>query len=202
MVSDVAAARTSCQHRCVHVDDQHRLVGARFAPSPNCDARPQGCDIALVIVHGISLPPGEFGGDSVERLFLNCLDCRSDPRLADLDGVEVSAHVFIDRRGTVTQFVPFDQRAWHAGASCHRGRHRCNDFAIGIELEGCDHVTYDERQYRALVDVIVALFRRYPRLALADVVGHSDVAPERKSDPGPSFDWPRLLNALAVRVRE
>jgi len=160
-----------------------------------------GCDVELVVVHGISLPPGEFGSGSVEQLFLNCLDCRSDPRLADLDGVEVSAHAFIERCGKVTQFVPFDYRAWHAGVSCHRGRHRCNDFAVGIELEGCDHLPYDDRQYRSLIEVITALFSRYPRLALADVVGHSDIAPDRKTDPGPSFDWNRLLSSLAARMR-
>jgi AmpD protein len=185
----------------VEVSITHWLDDARRVPSPNHDDRPSGCEVELLVIHGISLPPGEFGGDLVEQLFLNCLDCKRDSRLADLDGVRVSAHVFIDRGGVVTQFVPFQRRAWHAGASCHRGRNACNDFAVGVELEGADTVPYDDRQYAALTAVTAALMRRYPRLTLGSVVGHSDIAPLRKTDPGPAFDWPRLLSSVLSRLR-
>ena len=179
------------------VDREHWLEGVRRVPSPNCDERPHPDDISLVVLHGISLPPGRFGDGLVDDLFANCLDCSSDPALADLEGVRVSAHAFIDRRGTVTQYVPFDRRAWHAGASIYRGRKRCNDFSIGIELEGVDDRPYDERQYAAAIALLRALFAAYPRLTLASVVGHADVAPGRKTDPGPAFDWTRVMRALA-----
>jgi len=200
MVAHVAAVPAPCQHAVVQVDSTHWLEGVRRVPSPNADDRPACCDIELLIVHCISLPPGEFGGAHVEHLFLNCLDC-SDSRLSDLEGVKVSSHLFIDRAGCITQFVPFDRRAWHAGVSSHRGRHACNDYAIGIELEGTDSIAYEDAQYEALADVTSALMRRYPRLALGNLVGHSDVSPLRKTDPGAAFDWPRLLRAVAGRPR-
>ena len=184
-------------HRGVIVSPDHWLSAARRVPSGNQNARPDAGDVSLVVVHGISLPPGEFGRGLVEELFCNRLDCGADPRLADLEGVRVSAHLFIDRDGTITQFVPFDRRAWHAGVSCHRGRANCNDFAIGIELEGADHVAYTEAQYVALGAVLEALGHRYPRLDPAAVVGHNEVAPGRKTDPGPAFDWQRVIRAVA-----
>ena len=178
------------------VSPDHWLTGARRVPSPNQDARPDAADISLVVLHGISLPPGEFGGGLVEALFRNRLDPAADPRLADLEGVRVSTHLFLDRAGAVTQFVPFDRRAWHAGASRHRGRAHCNDFAIGIELEGTDHVPYAEVQYTVLAEVLRALLHSYPRVDPAAVVGHNEVAPGRKTDPGPTFDWPRVIRAV------
>ncbi len=165
-------------------------------PSANCDARPDPLDVALVVIHCISLPPGRFGGNDVRRLFLNELDCDSDASYRSLRGVRVSAHLFIDRRGRANQFVPFDRRAWHAGVSTWRGRSDCNDFSIGIELEGTDSGGYTQAQYRKLERVIKALWRRYPRLAADAIVGHQEIAPERKTDPGPRFDWRRVLQPL------
>jgi len=164
--------------------------------SPNANPRPDPEEVSLVVVHGISLPPGEFGTGAVEKLFTNRLDTRSDPRLADLEGVTVSAHLFIDRRGRTTQFVPFDERAWHAGVSSWRGREGCNDFAIGIELEGEDERPYTRAQYRRLHNVLEALLVKYPRLSRSAIVGHQEVAPGRKTDPGRAFDWRQLLAGL------
>ena len=183
------------------VDREHWIEGVRRVPSPNCDARPEPDDISLVVLHGISLPPGRFGAGLVDDFFTNCLDCTRDPTLADLAGVCVSAHVFIDRGGAITQYVPFDLRAWHAGASSFRGRARCNDFSIGIELEGVDDRPYADAQYEASIALIRALFAAYPRIALAGVVGHADVAPGRKTDPGPAFDWVRLMHGLCAAAR-
>ena len=178
------------------VTADHWLRGARRLASPNADARPDPKYISLVVVHGISLPPGRFGTGLVEALFTNTLDTAAHPALADLEGLRVSSHLLISRRGALTQFVPFDRRAWHAGASSHRGRERCNDYSIGIELEGTDHERYTDSQYRRLAVVLASLRRRYPRLSWADVVGHSEIAPGRKTDPGPYFDWPRFYRAL------
>ena len=183
-----------------NIDSQHWLEGASRAPSPNCDERSDPADIVLLVIHGISLPPGRFGGDEVRRFFTNCLDCSVDPTLRDLEGVRVSSHLFIDRAGAVTQFVPFDRRAWHAGKSSHQGRSACNDFSIGIELEGTDELPYDARQYPVLADVTTALLRRYRRLSLSGIVGHQDVAPGRKTDPGPAFDWSRFLRECLSRM--
>jgi len=140
-------------------------------------------------VHGISLPPGEFGGPWIEALFTNALDPGAHPAFNDLASLRVSSHVLIARDARITQYVPFGRRAWHAGASCHRGRERCNDFSVGIELEGTDTLAYTEGQYCALAGIIRALRRWAPSLEHAAVVGHSDIAPGRKSDPGPAFDW-------------
>lgn len=174
----------------------HWLRGVRRLASPNADARPDPQDICLVVVHGISLPRGEFGNGLVEALFTNSLDTGVHPSLKSLDGARVSSHLLISRRGALTQFVPFDRRAWHAGVSSHRGRERCNDYSIGIELEGTDDRPYTQSQYDTLVDVLAALLRHYPRLSLSGVVGHSEIAPERKTDPGPAFDWPRLYRVF------
>lgn len=152
--------------------------------------------MSLIVLHGISLPPGEFGGDAIAALFQNRLDCTADPRLASLEGVRVSAHLVIDRAGAVTQFVPFQRRAWHAGASSHGGREGCNDYAIGIELEGTDDTPYEDAQYDALNVILAALLAAYPRIDGQAIVGHSEVAPGRKTDPGTAFDWPRALGCL------
>jgi AmpD protein len=170
-------------------------------PSPNCDARSDPDDISLLVIHAISLPAGRFGGDHVRQLFTNCLDCSADPTFADLAGVQVSAHLFVERTGRVNQFVPFNRRAWHAGASAFRGRAGCNDYSIGIELEGCEWLAYEDAQYAVLGELIAALLAHYPRLSLDAVVGHQEIAPERKSDPGPLFDWQRLYRDCYARLR-
>lgn len=182
------------------IGDDHWLRPARHRPSPNADARPRGADIALIVVHGISLPPGKFGTGCIEALFANALDADAHPSFADLRGLRVSSHLLISRRGLLTQFVPFDRRAWHAGVSRHRGRSGCNDFSVGIELEGADSIPYAAAQYRRLAAVIAALLRRYPALGLGDIAGHAEIAPGRKTDPGPAFDWPRLYALLARSV--
>jgi AmpD protein len=172
------------------------LEPALQCPSPNQDARPGGDDPSMIVVHGISLPPGEFGGPEIEAFFNNTLDWNAHPYFAEIRGMEVSAHLLIRRDGTVVQFVPFTERAWHAGESCFRGKHRCNDYSIGIELEGEDETPYDDRQYPVLQAVINALCAAYPGLSAREVAGHSDIAPGRKTDPGPAFDWFRLYDGL------
>lgn len=164
--------------------------------SPNQDERPDGAVPDLVIIHGISLPPGEFGGPHIEQLFANCLDWDAHPYFDGIRGLQVSAHALVRRDGSVLQFVPFSARAWHAGASSFRGRQRCNDFAIGIELEGEDETPYSEPQYCVLAGILKALFRAYPTLDARRVAGHCDVSPGRKSDPGPAFDWLQLYDEL------
>lgn len=180
------------------IDAGHWLRGALPRPSPNCNDRPRQDDIGLVVIHGITVPPGQFGTGLVEALFLNALDLTLHPALRELEGVRLSAHLFIDRSGSVTQFVPFHRRAWHAGVSSFGGRENCNDFAIGIELEGTDNTPYADAQYARLTEVLRALFVRYPQLSPARVVGHAEIAPGRKTDPGPAFDWQRLMAAIAV----
>jgi AmpD protein len=165
------------------------LKGVRRVASPNCDERPAGTDISLVIIHGISLPPGEFGGGHVDQLFTNTLNPAAHPYFSTISGLCVSAHLFIDRRGRITQYVPFHLRAWHAGESSFCGRMACNDFSIGVELEGCDDQAYEARQYAAAAAAVRLLMRRWPAITARNVVGHSDVAPGRKTDPGPAFDW-------------
>jgi AmpD protein len=180
------------------LDDAGVMAGVAFIPSPNCDARPAGEPISLLVVHAISLPPGEFGGSGIQRLFTNCLDPAEHPYYAAIDGLRVSAHFLVRRDGSLIQFVPCAMRAWHAGASSWSGRERCNDFSIGVELEGCDEQPFEAAQYRRLAALIAALRRRYP---LRDIVGHSDIAPGRKTDPGPCFDWPLLHALLAEKSR-
>ena len=180
----------------VAVTADHWLRGAVRLPSPNADCRPDPEDISLVVVHGISLPPGKFGTDHVEALFTNTLDVSAHPAFADLAGVCVSSHLLISRRGRITQFVPFHRRAWHAGVSAFGGRSGCNAYSIGIELVGADETPYTDAQYRCLAEVFRALSVRYPALSPSHVVGHAEIAPGRKTDPGPSFDWPRLLKSL------
>ncbi|MDA1107945.1 MAG: 1,6-anhydro-N-acetylmuramyl-L-alanine amidase AmpD [Proteobacteria bacterium] len=173
------------------------LDEAHPCPSPNCDVRPEATAPDLVVIHGISLPPGEFGGPHIEALFTNTLDPDAHPYFRTIHEDEVSAHILIRRDGSLTQFVPFGLRAWHAGASSFQGRTRCNDFSIGIELEGSDDTAYEDAQYISLAHVIRALMRRYPGITPERIVGHSDIAPERKTDPGPGFDWARLHTLLA-----
>jgi len=170
----------------VRITPDGLLEGARFVASPNRDARPEGVTIELVVIHNISLPPGEFGGPGIEDLFLNRLDPAAHPYFAGVAHLRVSAHFLIRRDGGLTQFVPCTERAWHAGVSQWRGRERCNDFSIGIELEGADEIPFEDAQYASLARLITALKGRYPIVAIA---GHSDIAPGRKTDPGPLFDW-------------
>jgi AmpD protein len=169
------------------------FADARRLDSPNFDARPAGGAASLVVVHAISLPPDEFGGEGVEQLFTNTLDPSAHAYYATIDQLRVSAHFFIRRDGELVQFVSTEDRAWHAGVSCWRGRERCNDFSIGIELEGCDTEPFEDVQYERLAALIAALRARYP---IDEVVGHSDIAPGRKTDPGPFFDWGRLRTLL------
>ncbi|ACY83502.1 N-acetyl-anhydromuranmyl-L-alanine amidase [Edwardsiella piscicida] len=183
--------------------EQGWLTGARRVPSPHCDARPQGELPSLLVIHNISLPPGKFGGPYIDRLFSGTLACDDDPFFVGLQGLRVSAHCLIRRDGEIVQYVPFDRRAWHAGVSRYQGRERCNDFSVGIELEGMDTLAYTPPQYRALVEISALLMRHYP-ISPTRVTGHSDIAPGRKTDPGPAFRWDeyhRLLRtALAGSV--
>ena len=170
------------------------VAGARRIPSPNCDSRPLGSVISLVVLHSISLPRGVYGGDQIERLFTNRLDPAAHPSFADLAGLRVSSHFLIRRDSELIQFVPLQRRAWHAGVSRWRGRERCNDYSVGIELEGTDEGEFTVAQYECLS----TLFRKLRNvLPLRQVAGHSDIAPGRKSDPGARFDWARLLRQLA-----
>ena len=173
------------------------MRGARQLPSPHRDARPAGAAVELLVIHGISLPPGEFGGPLIERLFLGQLPRDAHPYFAEVADLKVSAHLLIRRDGELLQFVPLHERAWHAGVSRYQGREACNDFSIGVELEGADDVPYAPEQYQRLADVSTALMQAYPGITGARIVGHSDVAPGRKTDPGPAFDWSRYRDILA-----
>lgn len=171
------------------------VAGARQVPSPNADDRPDGVAPELVVIHGISLPPGRYGGDSIERLFTNTLDRAADPSFDTIAALRVSAHFLIRRDGELLQFVPCSRRAWHAGVSSWRGREGCNAFSIGIELEGTDTDPYDARQYARLASLLRATVASYP---IASILGHEHIAPGRKTDPGPSFDWNRLEHDTAL----
>jgi AmpD protein len=173
--------------RAYSVTDNGVVDGARFIACDNCDERPEDSSIDLLVIHAISLPPGVFGGPAVIELFTNALDPQAHPYYESIAGLRVSAHLLIRRDGELLQFVPCDKRAWHAGASAWQGRTRCNDFSIGIELEGSDADLFEQVQYDVLAAVTRALRCRYP---LRDIVGHADIAPGRKTDPGPRFDWP------------
>ena len=177
----------------MHIDlNSHLITEAIYKPSPNCDARPQGVVPELVVIHGISLPPGKYGGGYVQQFFNNALDETAHPYFAEIANLKVSSHLFIERDGSLTQCVPLNQRAWHAGQSCYQGREACNDFSIGIELEGTDNDTYSEQQYKILKPLIDCLQQTYNTLVSKAVVGHSDIAPGRKTDPGVGFDWARI----------
>lgn len=173
------------------------LDGASRCPSPNCNRRPDPADISLLVIHNISLPPGEYGTGCVQQFFCNELDCNAHPWFEQIRGVEVSSHLLIERDGRVTQFVSFLERAWHAGLSVFCGRENCNDFSIGIELEGCDAEAYTDAQYASLAAVTGELMNAYPAITRGRIAGHSDIAPGRKTDPGPAFDWPRFRSLLA-----
>ncbi|WP_371373505.1 1,6-anhydro-N-acetylmuramyl-L-alanine amidase AmpD [Thalassotalea aquiviva] len=163
--------------------------------SPHHDQREQG-EISLLVIHNISLPPGKFGSHHITDLFLGRLDPSDDPSFADIYQLKVSAHCLIRRNGEVIQYVPFDKRAWHAGVSCFDGRERCNDFSIGIELEGTDSLAYTDAQYCVLENISQAIMQAYPKITKDRIKGHCDIAPERKTDPGESFDWVRYKSAL------
>jgi AmpD protein len=172
------------------------LVDARHVPSPHFDCRPDDEAPSLLVVHNISLPPGEFGGPWIDALFTGTLDPNAHPFFADIVHLRVSAHCLIRRDGEIVQYVPFDKRAWHAGVSVYNGRERCNDFSIGIELEGTDNLAYTDAQYQQLAKVTRTLSKLYPMIA-SNMTGHSDIAPVRKTDPGPAFDWFRFRALVA-----
>ncbi len=165
------------------------LERARQCPSPNHDRRPPNTEVDLVVVHGISLPPGCYGGNAIDRFFTNQLDPSDHPFFAEIEGLKVSAHLLIRRDGELVQYVPLERRAWHAGVSRFQGRERCNDFSIGIELEGTDDTPYEPVQYRVLAGVVRELRAVYPAITPQRIAGHCDIAPSRKTDPGPAFDW-------------
>jgi AmpD protein len=171
------------------------IGGCRYVESPNHDERPPGEEATLLVVHSISLPPGEYGGDAIERFFTNRLDPAAHPYFQEIRALKVSSHFLIRRGGELVQFVPTSRRAWHAGVSRWRARERCNDFSIGVELEGVDDAPFEDAQYQTLVELVIALRARYP---LGSLAAHSDIAPGRKTDPGCGFDWPRFLAALAA----
>jgi N-acetyl-anhydromuramoyl-L-alanine amidase len=175
------------------IDQRGMLHPACYIPSPNCDERPPGCSVDLLVIHNISLPPSEYGGNGVIELFTNCLDPDAHPYYKTIKDARVSCHFFIRRNGEVIQFVPCGQRAWHAGVSNWEGRERCNDFSIGIELEGSDFEPFSDAQYSALIELTHALQQAYP---IQSITGHSDIAPGRKTDPGPYFDWDSYRRAL------
>jgi len=175
------------------------LPGLIREPSANSDERPAGIEVDLLVIHNISLPPGKFGGGYISDLFLNRLDPGAHPYFAEIADLRVSAHLLIRRDGSARQFVPLDRRAWHAGVSSFCGRERCNDYSIGIELEGSDEVPYTEAQYRQLHILTAEVRSLFPAIAPERVVGHSDIAPGRKTDPGPHFDWTRFREAIAHR---
>lgn len=170
-------------------------AGVQHCPSPNCNARPLG-EVSLLVLHNISLPPGQFGTGKVQQFFRNCLPLDEHAYYAGIAHLQVSAHFLIERDGGVTQFVSCNERAWHAGVSSFEGREGCNDFSLGIELEGTDDLPFSEAQYAALIGLARQLLQAYPALSVARICGHSDIAPGRKTDPGPYFDWPRLRAAL------
>jgi AmpD protein len=172
------------------------LRGVKRIRSPNCDARPAGCMPELIVIHGISLPPGKFGGPWIDRLFTNAIEGNEHAYFAQVKDLRVSSHALIRRDGDLTQFVSFNVRAWHAGDSSYCGRRSCNDFSIGVELEGADDVPYENVQYTVLATLVAELRRAYPSLLEAELVGHSDISPGRKTDPGRAFDWALLHREL------
>lgn len=175
------------------------VAAARWVPTPNYSQRPDVQDVSLLVIHNISLPPGEFGGGFVEAFFQNQLDSSLHPYFAEIEQLCVSAHCFIDRAGVLTQFVNLHDRAWHAGISEFAGRDNCNDYSVGIELEGTDYIPYSHQQYLTLASLCANLLRYFPAITPERIVGHCTVAPERKSDPGPSFEWDYFHQLLAAR---
>lgn len=186
----------SLEYNCIQ---NGYLIAATQCPSPNANQRPEGQSVNLLVIHNISLPPGKFGTGCVQAFFTNHLDPSQDPYFQTIAGLKVSAHLFIARDGTVTQFVPFGERAWHAGVSSFHGVANCNDYSIGIELEGCDNIAYTDAQYDALAQVSRHILAAYPEITPERIVGHSQIAPERKTDPGEAFDWARFHELLSNR---
>ncbi len=180
------------------IDAAGRLRMARWLASPNADERPSGIEPDLLVIHNISLPPGQFGGPWIERLFQNQLAPQAHPFFAQIAHVRVSAHLLIRRDGELLQFVALQRRAWHAGRSAFEGRSECNDYSIGIELEGSDRVAYTDRQYQCLVQTTTIIQSRYPQITSRRITGHEQIAPGRKTDPGPAFDWTRYRTALGA----
>jgi N-acetyl-anhydromuramoyl-L-alanine amidase len=177
------------------------MRGVRQIASPNYDSRPAGVEADLIVVHGISLPPGEFAGPWIDRLFTNTLPADVHPYFAEICSRRVSSHLVIQRDGAITQYVKFTDRAWHAGKSVYRAREACNDFSVGIELEGTDTLPYEAAQYDALAGAVASLCAAYPLLSADRLTGHSDIAPGRKTDPGPAFDWQLARRLIAAAVR-
>lgn len=181
------------------IDPESGLIQeAQFISSPNCDERPEDIEISLIAVHGISLPPGEFGGSCVQDFFTNSLDENIHPYFQEIKSLKVSSHLFIRRDGSLLQFVPFQKRAWHAGESSYQGKEKCNDFSIGIELEGDDDMPYEDIQYKVLSEVASLIISNYPAITRERIVGHCDIAPGRKTDPGQAFDW-RYFRSLLMK---
>lgn len=178
------------------IDDAGWLQSVEVVRSPNFDSRPENTHVKLVVVHGISLPPGEFGGGHIQQFFCNNLDAGQHPYFEGICSMTVSAHCLVERDGNIVQFVSFRDRAWHAGESQWRGEAACNNFSVGIELEGCDDLAYTEEQYASLARLVRALRLAFPQIEADAITGHSDIAPKRKTDPGPAFDWARLESYL------
>jgi len=184
-------------HNPIQIDPRAEwLVDISRVESPNRDERPDNTEIALLVIHGISLPPGEFGGGYIDQLFMNNLDTRDHPYFAEIADTRVSAHILIDRAGMITQYVPFNKRAWHTGVSEFGGRQRCNDFSIGVELEGCDDQPYTDEQYTQLAALTAVLMKQWPAITRDNIVGHCHIAPDRKTDPGPKFEWKHYFDLL------
>ncbi len=188
----------------MELDRQSGLLtgGVRQVASPNYDERPDGEDVSLLVIHGISLPPDEFGGPWIDQLFTNRLPADTHPYFAEIHQLNVSSHLLIRRDGELVQYVPLQKRAWHAGVSSFEGRERCNDYAIGIELEGTDTIPYEAIQYRQLAKVTALILRHYPQITRNRIVGHCDIAPGRKTDPGPTFNWDYYFSLLEQQVEE
>ncbi|KID55058.1 N-acetyl-anhydromuranmyl-L-alanine amidase [Pseudoalteromonas luteoviolacea] len=182
-------------------NQQQWLSFAKHRHSPHCDERPDNHEVDLLVIHNISLPAGQFGTSFVDDLFMGQIDCHAHESFASLEGVRVSAHCFIRRDGEVLQYVPFLKRAWHAGVSSFNGRQKCNDFSIGIELEGTDQIPYTQAQYDSLVTVSKSIIKRFPKITPQRIVGHCDIAPTRKTDPGDAFDWQHYLSLLQRELR-
>lgn len=193
---DTSTSAPGCVTLLEYDDNYEWFKSARRVVSPNCDERPAGCGIDAIIIHGISLPPGRYGGPYIDQLFTNALEVDAHDYFRGIGSLQVSSHLLIDRKGVLTQYVPFSKRAWHAGESRLGERVACNDFTIGIELEGCDDEAYEEAQYRCLAEVVAALQGRWPDICRERIVGHCDVAPGRKTDPGTAFDWGYFFRLL------
>ncbi len=181
----------------MNIDEKTGLLdGAEYIPSPNCDFRPENCDVSLLVIHNISLPPGIFGGPYISQLFTNCLNSEDDPFFLEICHLRVSSHLLIRRDGNIIQYVPLNQRAWHAGVSEFNGQAHCNDYSIGIELEGTDTNEYETIQYEVLAEVSREILKTYPAITPNRITGHSNIAPERKTDPGPAFDWAKYRSLI------